>query len=190
MTKISNDEKDGELYSLEDGVRADGSLWILIPQAALGIGVSIAIVLVRFWAEFGYIPTFAIGFSTFLAAFQVLLIVGFRFADRTDVHTTVKPKNDKFDELGSWWLMACVFGAFFGWLAGNMVSLIPDQWRVVMTVKVFFTIVVPVVTMVPNLRYISRNSAFIQIPLLTVVTMLPVLIGTGALISLITGVIP
>lgn len=173
-----------------NGVSVAASLWVLVPKAALGIALSIAAVFLRSWGEFGYVSMFAVGFAIFIAAFEVLLIVGLRFADRPDVHTTVKPQNDVFDRLGAWWLIACAFGAFFGWIVGNMVVFLPDHWRVVMVVKVFFTIVVPVASMLPNLRYVSRNAAYVQVPILIFITLLPMLVGVGALISLITGVRP
>jgi hypothetical protein len=189
MTIKTSRDEDAKAPAI-DGVSVEASLWILLPKAAFGIALSMVVVLLRFWGEFGYVSMFAVGFAVFIAAFEVLLIVGFRFADRPDVHTTVKARNDVFDHLGAWWLMACAFGAFFGWIVGNLAVLLPDQWRVVMVVKVFFTIVVPVATMLPNLRYITRNSAYVQVPLLFFVTLLSILVGVGALISLFTGVRP
>lgn len=189
MTMSGQREADAEELSI-NGVNVEASLWILVPKAAVGIALSMLVVLLRFWAEFGYVSMFAVGFAVFIAAFEVLLIVGLRFADRPDVQTTVKPSNDLLDHLGGWWLMACAFGAFFGWLVGNLVVLMPDQWRVVMAAKVFLTIIIPVATMIPNLRYISRNAAYVQVPILFFVTLLPILVGVGALISLITGARP
>ena len=189
MTMSGQREADAEELSI-NGVNVEASLWILVPKAAVGIALSMLVVLLRFWAEFGYVSMFAVGFAVFIAAFEVLLIIGFRFADRPDVHTTVKPTDDIFDSVGAWWLIACAFGAFFGWIVGNMVVLMPDQWRLVMAAKVFLTIIIPVATMIPNLRYISPNAAYVQIPILFFITLLPMLVGMGALMSLITGVRP
>ncbi len=189
MTMSGRREADAEKSSF-NGVSVEASLWVLVPKAAFGIALSMLVVLLKFWGEFGYVSMFAVGVAVFIAAIEVLFIVGLRFADRPDIRTTVKPVNDVFDHLGGWWLMACAFGAFFGWLVGNLVMLMPDQWRVVMAAKVFLTMIIPVATMMPNLRYISRNAAHVQIPILFFITLLPMLVGVGALISLITGVRP
>lgn len=189
MTTNNGRDEFAEELSI-NGDKIGVSLWVLVPKAVVGIALSMVVVFVRFWGEFGYVPMFAVGFAVFIAAAEVLLIVGLRFAHRTDVHTTVKPRNDIFDRVGAWWLMACAFGAFFGWLVGNMVGLVPDHWRVVMVVKVFFTIIIPVATMLPNLRYVSRSSAYVQVPILVFITLLPMLVGVDALMSLFAEVKP
>jgi hypothetical protein len=173
-----------------DGVSVEGSLWLLIPKAATGIALSVIIILARFWFEFGEIPMFAVGFCVFVATLQILLIVGLRFVRRTEVYTIVEPRNDWIDKVGAWWLMACAFGALFGWLAGTMAVSYPEQWRIFYLLKTLLTIFLPIATMVPNLRYISRNAAYIQVPILVSVTILPILVGLGSVFALWTGVNP
>ena len=168
-------------------INVEGSLWALIPKAAVGIIVSVVIILLGFLLSFGEIPLFAGGFSIFIAALQVLTIVGLRFLRRDETHTTVKPRNDWIDRVGSFWLMACGFGAFLGWISGVLGETFPDFWRMFNVLKVIFTIVLPVTTMLPNTRYISRNAAFVQVPILVLVTLLPVLVGISAVFALLTN---
>ena len=109
MTISGRQEGDTEMVSF-NGVSVDESMWILVPKAAIGIALSMLVVLLKFWGEFGYVSMFALGVAVFIAAFEVLLIVGLRFADRPDVRTAVKTRNDVFDRFGGWWLIACAFG--------------------------------------------------------------------------------
>ena len=171
-----------------DGADVEGSLWLLVPRVAVGIAASVFLVLAGFWLQLGEIPMYAIGFCVFLIALQILLIVGLRFGNRPEVHTKVAPKNGLLDKIGAWWLMACAFGAFFGWVAGTLVSFSPEYWYLFLSFKVFLTILLPVATMLPNIRYISRNAAYIQVPIMFVVTLLPILVGLGAAMTLIAGV--
>ena len=163
-------------------MRADsaGSLWVLIPKAGAGILLSVALILVRYWFEFGKLSVFAFVFAGFLAMFQILLIVGLRFRTGTEAHTTVKARGDKLDMLAAWWLMACFLGAFIGWGCGQFAEIFPAYSKVFTIGEILFTIILPITTMLPNVRYVRRNSAFVQIPLLFFVTLLPLLVGIDA----------
>lgn len=163
---------------------AIGTLWVLIPKAGAGILLSVVLILVRFWLEFGELPAFAFGFAAFTAALQILLIVGLRFANRTEVHPDAEARGDWLDKLGAWWLVACFLGAFFGWLCGKFGEMTPEYRNAFIVAKIFFTIVLPIVTMLPNLRYVRRNAAYVQVPLLVFVTLFPILVGIGSVVDL------
>ena len=160
---------------------------MLIPKAAFGIVLAVVVIFARFWFAFGEISMFAVAFAVFIVALQILMIVGLRFSRRTEAHTTVKPRDDWIDRVGSFWLLACAFGAFLGYISGIVGSVFPEQWRIFSMLEVLVTIVLPVTTMLPNVRYISRNAAFVQVPILFFVTLLPILVGIDSLIALITN---
>lgn len=167
------------------GANVEGSLWVLIPKAAGTIALSVGVILLRFYSEFGEVSFFAVGFSVFIVALQVLMIVGLRFARRDEVHTTVAAKNDWLDKLAGLWLAACAFGAFFGWIAGVAAAALPEYQLPFYLLEIVLTIILPLLTMVPNVRYVSRNAAYVQIPILFFVTLLPMLVGFNALRALL-----
>jgi len=172
---MENDSKRGVN---PDGVETDATLWIMVPQMLFSIGLSSVLLLLAFWLEFGELGGFAYGFIIFLAVFQVLMVIGFRFRNRTEYQVKGPSTLSIWDKIGGFWLIACAFGAFFGWVSGSVgASIVPDYKAAFYYLAAFFSIVLPVVTMLPNLRYLSGKTMMIQIPLLTVITILPMLVG-------------
>lgn len=179
-----NSENESSKPQFFGEINTEAPLWVLLPKAFAGIALSAVVILLRFWVEFGEIPVFAFGFAAFVVVLEILIIVGLRFQNRTERHTAKGLKNDWLDKLGGWWLAACAFGAFFGWICGNLARSFPNLAIIFLTAEIIFTIILPVVTMLPNLRYISRNAAAIQVPILVFGTSLPLLIGSGSLFTL------
>jgi hypothetical protein len=160
------------------GIETDATLWIMIPQLLFSITFSSVLLLFSFWLEFGELGAFAYGFIVFLGVFQTLMVMGFRFRDRTDLHVEGPNKFGILDKLGGFWMVACAFGAFFGWISGSFgASILPEHKAAFYYLAALFSIVLPVVTMLPNLRYLRGKAIMIQIPLLTLVTILPMLVG-------------
>ncbi|HEY8559989.1 MAG TPA: hypothetical protein VIL74_06405 [Pyrinomonadaceae bacterium] len=166
------------------GARADAPLVILLPKAAGAILLSDVLILSVFWLSFGELPMFAFGFVIFLTALQILVIVGLRFGGRKDLHSTERLRNDALDKIGAWWLMACAFGALFGWISAQLAVSFPQYENGFLLAAIVFSIFLPVAAMLPNLRYLEARISHIQIPLLFFVTVLPVLSGIGSLLKL------
>lgn len=167
-------------------LNAEAPLWILIPKAFFAITASAALLLLIFWLNFGELNWFAVSFAIFLCVFQILLIVGLRFRDRTDVHAEKPLQNDWIDKIGAWWLVACAFGVLFGWGIVKTAAFFPGIDSVYFhAARVFLTIFLPILTMLPNVRYVGRNSAHIQIPMLFGITLLPILSGLGSLFEVL-----
>lgn len=173
-------EPKREAATLGD-INAEASLWILLPKMLAAIAASTVLILLIFYLQSGELPFFAFGVAIFFAAFQILIIVGLRFYNRTETHTTKKLQNDWIDKIGAWWLMACAFGALIGWLCGRMAEYFPNYTLIFHAAKIFFTIILPVLMMLPNLRYLERQSAAIQVPLLTFITILPMFVGLSSI---------
>lgn len=181
---MENSSGDHEKISAVFGdVNAEASLWVLLPKMFLNISISTALILLIFWMYFGAPDFFAFGFAVFFAVLQILIIVGLRFQNRTDVHAEKHLKNDRLDKIGAWWLMACAFGALSGWATGQAGSYFSSNGQLFFHfLKVFLTIFLPVITMLPNICYVGKNSAHIQIPLLISITILPIFTGMNSLI--------
>lgn len=165
------------------GIPVEAPLWLLLPKAFSAILISDVLVLLIFWLRFGELTLFAFGFAIFLTALQILIIVGLRFQNRTDLHVTPPAKFDRLDKIGAWWLMACAFGAFFGWICLNLAAGFPAFKLAFHGANIFFSVILPVLTMLPNLRYISLKALYIQIPLLIFITFLPMLVGVSSLLT-------
>jgi hypothetical protein len=160
------------------GIETDATLWIMIPQLLFSIVFSSVLLLFAFWLEFGELAAFAYGFIVFLAAFQILMVMGFRFRNRTDYQVEGPASLGILDKVGGLWLIACAFGAFLGWMSGGVAAWVFPAYKTAFYyLAAFFSIVLPVTTMLPNLRYLSGKAMMLQIPLLTLVTILPMLVG-------------
>ena len=167
------------------GIDAEGSLWIVIPQGIIIALEAFGLVYLRAVLEYGFpAPFFFVGLGIGLSAFMLVGLVAVRFSRRTDLHTAVKPKGDWLDKLGGFWLFACAGGAFFGWIALQF-TVYPAVSIYMHAVTVFLTIVLPVVTMLPLIRYVHGKAMYIQTPLLTIITLLPMLVGFGSAATLV-----
>lgn len=166
------------------GVDTEAPLSILIPRAAVAILFSDLLILLVFWLGLGELNAFVFGFVGFLTVFQILAIVGLRFYDRDDLHSTKDLKGDWADKIGAFWLVSCFFGPLAGWICGSLAAENSRFEVHLLAAAVIFSCALPVLTMLPLVRYIEAHIAYIQIPLLVFVTALPVLFGAGYFLRL------
>jgi hypothetical protein len=127
-----------------------------------------------FYLRFGEVSCFAIGFTVFLVVLCLLVALGFYIQDRPSFQTEVGPGNQLADRVGAFWLVACAFGPFFGWLI-TALTLNAGNWRWIYLSRVFLAVVLPVITAVPLVRYARGRAALIALPLLLIITALPML---------------
>jgi hypothetical protein len=153
----------------------------------LGAATAAGLVPTLFVLRFGYIDGFGWGATVFLVVLQLLGALALFFRPRTEYHTPVRAKGDWVDKIGGWWLMVCAFGAFSGWVLTAVVPVTAVTWWWVYGAKVFVTIVLPVTTAIPLTRYARGKATLVAVPLLVVVTTLPVLTGLTSARDLWTG---
>ncbi len=165
-------------------VDTDATLWVLLPRAAVSVATAAVLTLLVFWLHDGELDAFAFGFTGFLVVLQILMIVGLRFRNRADVHVTKPAKGDLIDKIGGLWLIACAFGALFGWTCGQLAVSWPAYRILFYSASVVFSIILPVLTMLPNLRYLQARAAAIQVPILVLVTGLAAIPGLNAIVIL------
>jgi len=158
-------------------VDPQASLWLLIPQLSFSIAVSSLIIIGIFWFYFGEISDFSVAFAVFLSVMQILMVIGYRFRERQDYHAQKEANFGLLDKIGGFWLIACTFGAFLAWICGQLAMALPGTRSAMYVAAAFFSICLPVATLLPNLRYVGGKAAFVQIPLFVFVTTLPVLEG-------------
>jgi hypothetical protein len=127
-----------------------------------------------FYLKFGSINWFSIAFTIFLVVLSLLFALGFFFQTRKEYHTEVPMERSLADRIGAFWLVACAFGPFLGW----MVTAIPPteaSWKWQYLSRAFLAVILPVITAVPLVPYGRGKAALIAIPLLVVITALPIL---------------
>lgn len=84
-------------------------------------------------------------------------------------------RGDLLDRIGAFWLVACLFGPFFGWLVTTGVfPITPNSWGWLYALRVFLAAGLPMLTALPLLRYVRGKSTWVALPLLLGVTLLPV----------------
>ena len=137
--------------------------------------VEAAVVLpLLFYLRFGRVSWFAIGCTVFLVVLCLLVALGLFFQNRNAFHTHVPAANNIADRIGAFWLIACTFGPFLGWLMMAL-PLTVASWRWLYAARVFCAVALPVITAVPLVRYARGKAALIAVPLLLGITSLPVL---------------
>ncbi len=184
MENNSHSKPHRRVFRHFGGINAEAPLWILVPRAAGAILLSDLLIALIFWLALGELNAFVFGFVVFLTVFQILAIVGLRFQDRYDLHATKKLKNDWIDKIGGFWLVSCFFGPLFGWITGSFAAEFSRFEIHLLFAAVFLSCALPVLTMLPMVRYIEARIAHIQIPLLVFVTALSVLVGFGHFLRL------
>ncbi|HYW73969.1 MAG TPA: hypothetical protein VE961_23300 [Pyrinomonadaceae bacterium] len=127
-----------------------------------------------FYLKFGSINWFTIGFTIFLVALCLLLALGLFIQNKTEYHTAVPTERSLADRIGAFWLLACAFGPLFGWLL-TAIPASASSWKWQYLGRAFLAVILPVITAVPLVPYARGKAALIAVPLLLVITALPVL---------------
>ena len=167
----------------------------LVREFLLGAVWAAVLTPLLFYLKFGRVDWFAIGFTVFLVVLCLLFALGFYFQTKTAYHTKVASSGGLVDRIGAFWLVACAFGPFFGWLiTAPAFPLTENSWRWQYLARVFFAVVLPLLTAVPLIRYARGRAALIAVPVLIGITSLPILsclwvlgdLHDGALVSKIS----
>lgn len=155
------------------GVEADPvSRSIAARQMLVSASFAAVLTPALFLLRFGEVGPLGWGTTVFFVMYCVVAAIGLYFGPRTQYHTPVSLRNDWLDKIGAFWLMACVFGPFFGWVIASIVPITADSWRVVYGVRVFLAAGLPLITALPLTRYARGKSMLIALPLLIVITLL------------------
>ncbi len=168
--------------SVRSASPAEPSSWNSRPAARRGqvrdflLAIPFALVIVPglFWVRFGVIDEFGWGLTVFLVVLCALGALGVWSADRLELHTPVQARGGLGDAIGGFWLLACAFGPLTSWFFEQTQTLTDDTWRVILAVQLALCAGLPLVTMVPNLRYARGGSRGVALAILFGVTALPV----------------
>ena len=128
-----------------------------------------------FYLRFRDIGPLGWGTTIFFDTYCLLSAIGLYFQPRTEYHSPVPLRGDWLDRVGAFWLVGCAFGPFFGWIVTTGTFPITlTSWRWLYGLRVFLAAGVPIVLALPLTRYVRGKSAWVALPLLVGVTLLPV----------------
>ncbi len=140
-----------------------------------------------FYLRFGEVDALGWGITVFFVVYCIVTAIGLYFGPRTEFHTRVPLRGDWLDKIGAFWLVACVFGPFFGWVIASVVPITLDSWRIVYGLQVFLAAGLPLITALPLTRYVRGKAALIALPLLIIITLLPIWTAADSGRDLING---
>jgi hypothetical protein len=127
---------------------------------------------ILFYLGFGEVNAYALSFTAFVVVLCLLVALGFSIPDKPDTQTSTGLKGGPLDYVGAFWLAACAFGPFFGWLSTAAFTLTEENWRWHYVVRVALSAGLPVLTALPLFRYARGKYWHVALLLLSCVTSL------------------
>lgn len=157
------------------GVTDEVSRRRVVRQCLLGAAEAAVLIPLLFYLRFGAIGPLGWGTTVFFVVYLLLTAIGLYFRPRTEYHSPVKLRGDWLDRVGAFWLVGCVFGPFFGWvITSGAFPITQSSWRCMYGLRVLLAAAVPIMLALPLTRYVRGKSAWVALPLLVGVTLLPV----------------
>jgi len=126
-----------------------------------------------FYLKFGSLNWFSIAFTIFLVVLSLLFALGLFVQNKPEYHTNVSSEGSLADRIGAFWLVACAFGPFFGWII-TAIPATEATWKWQYLGRAFLAVILPVITAIPLVPYASGKAALIGVPLLLLITALPI----------------
>jgi hypothetical protein len=126
-----------------------------------------------FYLHFGEIDAYALSFTAFIVVLCLLIALGYSVSDRPESRTRAALRGGPFDYVGAFWLVACAFGPFFGWLVTAASTLTEENWRWRYVVRALLCVALPVLTALPLFVYVRGRYWHVALLLLLGVTALP-----------------
>lgn len=146
----------------------------LVKRFLLGAIWAAVLTPLLFYLKFGSLNWFSIDFTIFLVVLCLLFALALFFQSKTEYQTREVIEGSFADRIGAFWLVACAFGPFFGWI----ITAFPpteNSWKWQYLARASLAVILPVITAVPLVPY-ARGKAFVVAePLLLVITALPIL---------------
>ncbi|HEY8227642.1 MAG TPA: hypothetical protein VIG25_20390 [Pyrinomonadaceae bacterium] len=146
-----------------------------IRQCLIGAVEAAVLVPSLFYLRFRAVGPLGWGTTVFFVVYLLLTAIGLYFRTRPEYHSPIALRGNWLDRIGAFWLVGCVFGPFLGWaITSGALPITQNSWRWLYGARVFLAAVVPVILALPLTRYVRGKSVLIALPLLVVVTLLPV----------------
>jgi hypothetical protein len=162
---------------------ANSKPWPLPVQFAFIAGAVPAI----FWLRFGTVDGIAIGLTVFLLLLGAVIEFVPRAAAVAGPESHVKVTPGRYDRLGVVWVLSIPFAPFLSWVLTNLFDVGASNWRLLLGVRALLCVALPLVTVLPLVRYVRSGTAGIMIAVLVVGTGFPVATGIGSAFDVIAG---
>lgn len=167
-------ETSAEMARIFSGVTDDASRRRAISEWLLEMPRCTVLIPFIFYLRFGMVGPLGWGLTVFFDVYCLLWAIGLFFQPRTEYHTPVRLRGDWMDRVGAFWLVGCAFGPLFGWVVTEMLPLTQSSWQWVYGLRVLLAAGVPIALSLPLLRYVRGRATLVALPLLLVITLLPV----------------
>jgi len=142
-----------------------------------------------FWLRYGRVDGFAVGFTAFL----LLLMTGVyylpKLSDKAAAGEIDTPavKPSRWDFLGVFWLLLIPFAPLAMWLYAQLAVLTPGNWQTILATKTAICVVLPVICVLPLLRYARGKTGHVALLILLLGTAYPVSVGWASMSDLLHG---
>jgi MFS family permease len=171
----SSQQTADEVAATYFGVTDPASRRKAIRECLIGSVEALVLIPLLFYARFGTVGPLGWGTTVFMSAYLLVEALALYFRPRTEYHTKVKLRGDWIDRMGAFWLVGCAFGPFFGWiLTSALIPITPASWRWLFGLRILLAAVIPVLLALPMTRYLRGKAALVALPLLLLITLLPV----------------
>jgi hypothetical protein len=148
-----------------------------------------------FFLEFGEIDVFALSFTGFVVVLCLLVALGFAVPDRPAQQvqadageTRAAGKVGLLNYVGAFWLLACAFGPFFGWLlTASAFPLTEGNWWWRYAARAVLSVGAPVLTALPLFVYVRGRYWHVALLLLVGLTALAAWSGMNTVRDLREG---
>lgn len=185
--KATPQETSDAMAGIFAGVTDDASRRRAILEWLASVPKVTVLIPLVFYLRFGKIGPLSWGLTVFFDVYCLLWAIGLYFRPRTEYHTPVRLRGDWIDKVGAFWLVACAFGPLFGWVVTEAFSITPGSWRWLYSVRALLAAGAPLLLALPLLRYVRGKSSLVTLPLLVVLTLLPVSTATWVIQDLWEG---
>ena len=156
----------------------------------LGAVQAAFVIPILFYLRFGEINAFALSFTGFIVVLCLLVALGYSIPNEPERQARARAAATKAGaagRVGSFWLVACAFGPFFGWVVTAAFTLTEDNWRWLYVVRAALCVGLPVLTALPLTAHARGKYMHVALLLLVCVTALPVWSGLNTLLDLREG---
>jgi MFS family permease len=153
----------------------------------IGAAQAAVIIPVLFYLTFGEVNAFALAFTGFVVVLCLLVALGYSIPDRPESQTR-PARIGALNYVGGFWLVACAFGPFFGWLLTTPeFPLTEGNWWWRYAARAALSVAVPVLTALPLSVYVRGRYWHVALLLLLGLTSLAAWSGLNTLRDLREG---
>src|SRR5205085_1832259 len=146
------------------------------------------IIPILFYLQFGEINAFALSFTGFIVVLCLLVALGYSIPDKPEYQTPVRARGGVLNYVGAFWLVACAFGPFFGWLmTAPEFPVTEGNWWWRYAARAVLSVGLPVLTALPLVVYVRGRYWHVMVLLLVGLPALAAWSGLNTLLDLREG---